>query len=132
MLVTGGYDGEPEWLRGTSGYTGVLVEMNGDWATVELDDELVLEWTGPPETGWLNFGQGSAKKQGSLVIARGRWLALSHGWEDQRWEEPIGRLHVSVCAQKPDFSLVPAGGGIGAWVESHAAMCHVGDTYATG
>jgi hypothetical protein len=127
VLVTDGYDGdESAWLQGGAGYVGTVVDLTGNWAAVELDDELVLD-ANEATGGWPDFGSGSAKQLGSLTQARGRWLAVAHGWVGQQWSEPIARLQVGLCSEKPDLSNIPEGGGIGAWVESHATMSHVGD-----
>ena len=42
VIVTGGYDQDPEWLAGGAGYSGILRELTAKWAVVELEDELVL------------------------------------------------------------------------------------------
>lgn len=122
VLVTGGYDAEPTWLAGGHGYVGTLRDIVGDYAAVELDEELELQAGGHR---WQDFGDGSAAAIRELDVARGKWLALSQGWMDQRWEEPTGRLHVGLCSQRPGLGTIPAGGGIGVWVESHAGMKHV-------
>jgi hypothetical protein len=62
---------------------------------------------------------------GQRRVASGRWLALADGWVGQEWTEPIGRLHVGLCAERPVPSATPPGGGIGVRVESHATMRHV-------
>ena len=41
VLVTGGYDADPDWLRGRAGYTGTLIDIRGSWATW-------LDWASPP------------------------------------------------------------------------------------
>ena len=124
VLVTGGYDGdESAWLQGGDGYIGTVVDLAGSWAAVELDDELVLDASEAPG-GWPDFGSGSATQLATLTRARGRWLALAHGWVGQRWSEPIARLQVGLCSEMPDLRSIPEGGGIGAWVESHATMRH--------
>ena len=118
VVVVGGYDNAPAWLQGGDGYCGTLVAWHGGRATVELDDELDLRGT------WSDFGSGSSEQLGTVPRARGRWLALALAWVDTAWEEPIPRLHVSVCADPPDLAAIPPGGGVGAWVESHATMRH--------
>ena len=116
MLVTGGYDMTPTWLKGGAGYQGTVVEMTDEWATVELDRELVVEGR------WHDFNNGSRGPIREVSVARGRWLALSHGWVGQGWSEPIHRLHVGLCSERPNLGAIPQGGGVGAWVESHATM----------
>jgi hypothetical protein len=112
VLVTDGYDGdESAWLQGGAGYVGTVVDLTGNWAAVELDDELVLD-ANEATGGWPDFGSGSATQLGSV---------------GQQWSEPIARLQVGLCSENPDLSNIPEGGGIGAWVESHATMSHVGD-----
>lgn len=91
---------------------------------MELDDELTLDAV-EGDGGWPDFGSGSVAQRGVLSTARGRWLALAHGWVGQEWREPIVRLHVGLCSERPDIHNIPAGGGIGAWVESHATMNHL-------
>jgi hypothetical protein len=122
VLVTGGYDMEPEWLNGGDGYIGTLTEVTGASATVELDTELELKAT---DGGWLDFGGGGDTAIGRVRAARGRWLAVTGAWEGHEWSEPIGRLHVALCRTAPDLAGVPEGGGIGVWIESHATMRHV-------
>ena len=123
VLVTGGYDMDPEWLQGGPGYIGTIREVANKWAVVELPSELAL--TAADGDGWSDFGQGSQSELGRLPIARGRWLALTLAYVGAEWRDPIGRIHVGLCAQRPDFTKVPSGGGIGAWLESHATLCHV-------
>ena len=120
VLVTGGYDLDPPWLKGRQGYTGTLVELRGTWAVVELDEEVLLNGE------WPDFGSGSRKEVGSQRTPKGRWLALAFGWVGDVWSSPTGRLHVGLCSDKPKLGSVPLGGGIGAWVESHATMQHLG------
>jgi len=123
VIVTGGYDQNPVWLRGGVGYSGTLVEIAGTRAIVQLDDELVLE--APAGRGdWADFGQGNAKQCGTLHVARGQWLVLMQGWVGGEWCEPTGRLHVGLCSFRPALDEIPHGGGVGAWVESHAGMRH--------
>jgi hypothetical protein len=128
VLVTGGYEQHPEWLGGGGGYAGTLVALAGSWAAVELDEELVIERAAGHEGGWPDFGTGSESQAGLLLTARGRWLALSQAWRGWAWKEPIGRLHVGLCPERPDIDSVPRGGGIGAWVETHATMEHLVDS----
>lgn len=124
VLVTEGYDGdESAWLQGGDGYVGTIADLAGNWATVELDHELVLDASGG--TGWPDFGSGSATQVGTLARARGRWLALAQGWVGLQWRDPIAPLQVGLCSQMPDIRKIPEGGGIGAWVESHATMRHL-------
>lgn len=37
----------------------------------------------------------------------------------------MGRVHVGLLLMTPDIHNVPPGGGVGAWVESHATMGHL-------
>ena len=89
-------------------------------AVVELDEEVLLNGE------WPDFGSGSRKEVGSQRTPKGRWLALAFGWVGDVWSSPTGRLHVGLCSDKPKLRSVPLGGGIGAWVESHATMQHLG------
>src|SRR5690242_14645816 len=91
VLVTGGYQNDPEWLHSGGGYIGNLVQVSGIHAVVELEGELSLT-TGRPE-GWAYFGTGSATERGRLTTASGRWLVLTRGWSGWEWREPTGRLH---------------------------------------
>lgn len=122
VLVTGGYDQDAEWLQGGSGYRGTIREISGKWAAVELTSEIVL--TAGRTDGWPDFGNGSQSELGRLQVANGRWLALTLGYVGAEWHDPIGRIHVGLCAQRPDLGQVPPGGGVGAWVESHATLHH--------
>ncbi len=123
VLVTGGYDPRPTWLGGGEGYVGTIDNIDRKYAVVKLDDEIVLQVSEGP--GWSDFGSGSAHEIRKIGIARGRWLALSHGWVGQEWREPIGRIHVGLLVAPPDVRDIPPGGGVGAWVESHATMRHL-------
>jgi hypothetical protein len=117
VTVGGGYDGDLSvWLRGGGGYAGTLIEIAGPVAVVELDDELVFSGD------WPDFGNGAPQAIGTVSEARGQWLALMQGWVGGTWTSPTGRFHVGLCATRPLASAIPPGGGIGRWVESHAAM----------
>ena len=109
---------EPRWLRGGDGYAGTLIDVIGDRALVRLDEELVLR----DAQGWADFGNGGSAAVRRVHAVRGWWLALAAGWEGHTWREPIGRLHVGLCQDRPDLEAVPDGGGVGVWVESHATM----------
>jgi hypothetical protein len=122
VLVTGGYDAEPEWLDGREGYTGTLTEVCGVHAAVRLDSDVALTAT---QGGWADFGGGNSSLVGRVQAPHGRWLVVTGAWEGHEWREPIGRLHVALCASVPDLAGVPPGGGIGVWVESHATMRHL-------
>jgi hypothetical protein len=126
VRVTGGFDQDPDWLEGKDGYTGSITLVEGDHAIVELDEVMELEWRGK-NGGFEDFGEGSFRKRGLEPRPRGQWLALMHGWAGQDWREPIGRLHVGLCASPPNFKKMPFGGGIGVWVESHATMILVSE-----
>lgn len=118
VLVRGGYYGDrSEWLAGGPGYTGTLRKLTAEAAAVELDDE--LELYARPGSRWRDFGCGSASALREVEVAKGRWLALLHGWVGQTWSDPV-RLHVGLCEDEPDLYAIPAGGGVGYWVESHA------------
>lgn len=118
VRVGGGYDGEgSDWLRGTLGYPGTIRKLTAQAAAAELDAELVLEASGGRL--WQDFGAGSGSVIREVDVARGRWLALMHGWVGQTWSDPV-RLQVGLCEAEPDLYAIPEGGGIGYWVESHA------------
>jgi hypothetical protein len=55
VVVTGGYDYEPAWLRGGDGYIGTIVELDGSVAVVEVDEEITLDGS------WEDFGEGAAQ-----------------------------------------------------------------------
>ena len=116
VVVSGGYDYEPAWLRGGDGYAGKLVELAGSVAVVELDEEITLDGS------WQDFGEGAPQALRTVSKARGRWLALLQGWVGGTWTNPTGRLHVGLCSERPRPRTIPRGGGIGCWVESHANM----------
>jgi hypothetical protein len=126
VLVTGGYDMQPDWLAGGSGYEGTLREIDGNHAVVELEEELVLTIPEGRRQGWAIFGTGSGTQLDRSPVSRGRWLVLTQGWVGHQRSEPTARLHVRLCGKQPSLSEIPPGGGIGAWVESHAGMRHVG------
>lgn len=117
VFVTGGYDYDPQWLGGREGYYGTLDTIQGASALVQLDEELMLEGG-----SWQDFGLGSVAALGTVEVARGRWLVLLQGWVGGTWTNPTGRLHVGLCATHPRLEDLPAGGGIGVWIESHAHM----------
>lgn len=117
VVVFGGYEGDMSlWLAGGSGYSGTLVEIAGPVAIVELDDELALAGS------WQDFGDGAPQAIATVSTACGRWLSLLQGWVGGTWTNPTGRLHVGLCANRPDPNAIPPGGGVGCWVESHAGM----------
>jgi len=120
VLVTGGYDQDAEWLRGGAGYSGTIRDISGKRAVLELSDEIVL--TTSRSDGWPDFGDGSQSEIARVPVARGRWLVLTLAYVGAEWRNPIARIHVNLCAQHPDLNQVPPGGGVGAWVESHATL----------
>src|SRR5687768_16793153 len=98
VRVHGGYDGDySDWLRGGDGYRGTIRKLTAEAAAIELDDELVLD--APPG---------------------------ANGWVEQTWADPV-RLQVGLCEDEPDLYAIPRGGGIGYWVESHAAIAVLSD-----
>lgn len=121
VRVSGGYDGpDSKWLRGGDGYRGTIVDLGPQTASVELDEELVLE----AEGGVLfkDFGEGSRQAIGEASTARGRWLVLMQAWVEGQWAgDSVAPLQVGLCATRPDLNRIPSGGGIGFWVESHAS-----------
>lgn len=125
VVVAGGYDMDPAWLAGGGGYIGTIVDIAGNRAVVELDDEIELHARSEP---WKDFGDGTLSAPAQRPVVRGRWLALMLGYVGHRWEDPIQRVHVGLCARRPDLAAALQGGqvgaGIGAWVESHATMRH--------
>jgi hypothetical protein len=119
ILVTGGYDMDPSWLQESPGYAGRLVAMTANAASVELDRELVLP--APAGVTWQDFGSGSKGPIREVETAQGGWLALMPGYVGFAWPVPGPRIHVGLCEEQPNLSGIPEGGGIGYWVESHAA-----------
>ena len=105
------------WLAGGPGYSGTVTAIDGPIAVVELD--VVLSLDGGP---WQDFGTGSASAVASVATAHGRWLVLMQGWVGGSWTVPARPLQVGLCPVSPDLRSIPAGGGIGFWVESHASM----------
>lgn len=122
VIVAGGYDMEPKWLAGGSGYSGRIEEIYGRWSAVRLDRPLSLS---APVDGWSDFGSGARQPITNLASANGEWLALALAYQRARWTGEVTRLHVAVCREQPDLQAIPAGGGVGVWVESHAAMSHL-------
>lgn len=122
VLVSDGYDGqESYWLRGGSGYSGTIIALSGDKASIELDDELVLEAT--DDWSYPDFGEGSLKAITEVKTARGRWLTAMQGWIGGTWEgDRVAPLQIGLCPKQPDLDRIPSGGGIGFWVESHARL----------
>jgi hypothetical protein len=114
IVVTGGYDMDPEWLASSpDGYTGTVVEFipgqnKPPAAVIALDTELVLP-----------VGAGAVR--GTPV--RGRYLVLELGLVGADWSTPTPRVHVELCEGRPparpwqDRSQGP-------WVESHATYLH--------
>jgi len=100
VRVYGGYDMDPEWLAGGSGYTGSVAafipsQNDGVAAVVRFDE--VIE---------LREGSGS-------------FAVLELGHTGATWSEDRPRLHVELC----DFEPPPVrwqDRRRGAWVESHA------------
>jgi hypothetical protein len=125
VLVTGGYDSQPDWLAGGVGYLGTVREIEGKRALVELDEELVLTIPTERKQGWAMFDTKSGTELDRSPVARGRWLVLTQGWVGQEWSEPTARLHVGLCEGMPVLKEIPPSRFIGAWVEGHAAMRHV-------
>jgi hypothetical protein len=119
-LVHHGYEGEDSaWLNGGPGYKGTIRKLTAQAAGVELDEEIEIK--APPGRSFEDFGMGSVSSQGTVAIARGRWLTLLHGWVGQTWTDPV-RLHVGLTEAEPDLYAIPESGGIGYWVESHAGI----------
>lgn len=122
VLVAGGYDMEPPWLAGGSGYSGRIEEIYGHRSAVRLDRTLSLS---APGDGWSDFGNAARQPITKVANATGEWLALALADHGAHWTGEVTRLHVSVCRERPDLEVVPAGGGVGVWVESHAAIAHL-------
>jgi len=123
VWLNGGYD-PPErriWLGGRAGYAGTLLDIQGDHAVVELDEEIALT---APDAWGEGFKLGILGDAQFVRVASGRWMVLTHGWVNQEWREPIGRLHVQLSAQRPDLTLNPQSEELGAWIEGHATMSH--------
>jgi hypothetical protein len=65
VVVSGGYDYEPAWLRGGDGYVGTLIELADSVGVVEVDEEITLKWTNP--TGRLNVGLCSERPRPTAI-----------------------------------------------------------------
>jgi hypothetical protein len=101
VVVTGGYDMDSAWLAGRHGYVGTIVNIAGNRAVVEADDEIGLHANGAP---WKAFGDGTAPVQIERWIVRGRWLALMRGYVGHRWED---RFSASASGSVHDSRISP-------------------------
>jgi hypothetical protein len=125
VLVTGGYDFEPDWLQGGYGYTGTIRELRGKFAVVLLDSELRLPSIDRKDPAWRIAGRRIDDPE-RIGSPRGTWLLLQQGWVGSVWNEPTDRLHVVLCIEEPMIEAALSNEVTGAWVESHAIMRHVG------
>lgn len=124
VLVTGGYDPNPDWLQDGSGYHGTICELRDKIAVVELDSELILPSMDRKDPAWRIWGR-KLEDPDRISSPRGKWLLLCQGWVGSVWNEPTDRLHVVLCDQEPNIEVNNANQISGAWVESHAQMCHI-------
>lgn len=110
VVVYGGYDMDPAWLAASpNGYSGEVVEFirgqnSEPAAVIALDTELVL-----PE--------GAGAVRGEEV--RGRYVVLELGHVGASWSTPSPRVHVELCAERPESTRGPDRQHR-AWIESHA------------
>jgi hypothetical protein len=100
VRVFGGYDYEPKWLAGGSGYDGTVVafipgQNENPAAVVRFDQEVVLS------------------------DARGECAVLELGHKGTTWATPKPRIHVELCDFEPEARRWQDRRQ-GAWVESHA------------
>jgi|SRR5271154_2129673 len=124
VLVTAGYEPEPQWLKGGAGYAGIISAIAGHRALVKLQGEIRLT-SNVDQPPWKDFGTGNAVAERETHEAVGRWLVVTLGYEDAMWTDPILRLQVNLCDFSPRLGSIPDGGGVGVWVESHATMRHL-------
>jgi hypothetical protein len=107
ILLSGGYDFEPAWLRDRDEVIGRFCKsipgQNRDAAwVVELHEPITA------------VGDVRGKRQEKT----GRYLVLELRYVGQVWENE-GTVHVELCESEPAAALWPDR-EIGAWVESHA------------
>ncbi|MFZ5841795.1 MAG: hypothetical protein ACOY3E_02755 [Pseudomonadota bacterium] len=84
--IGGGYDMEPAWLNGGSGYTGTVLEF------LESESEkttVLVELDAP-----LSFNQVTSSE-----------VLLSLRYVGAKWTEQE-TCHVTLCAKKPNFHLI--------------------------
>jgi len=124
VLVTGGYDFDPDWLQGANGYIGTIRELSGKFAVVLLDSELHLPPIDRKDPAWRIAGKRIDDPE-RIGSPRGTWLLLQQGWVGSVWNEPTHRLHVVLCIEEPRIESATSNEVNGAWVESHAIMRHV-------
>jgi hypothetical protein len=127
VLVNGGYEYAPDWIQGGSGYYGTIREIRGKYAVVLLDSELSLPLIDREDAAWRIWGRKLDDPE-RIRSPRGQWLLLRQGWVGSVWKEPTDRLHVVLCEQEPTIAAADLNQVSGAWVESHAQICHVPTT----
>jgi hypothetical protein len=88
VKVTGGYDADPTWLDGGTGYVGRIEAIVGKWAAIKLDSEVILS---APKSGWDDVGEGASNSQGKTQTACGDWLAIALAYKGAEWKKPIAR-----------------------------------------
>jgi hypothetical protein len=107
IIVSGGYDVEPEWLAGTPQVCGRVVKwipgQNAQPACVVLLDA--------PLTATGDVGGRRERRTGEFLVLELRYVG-------QEWEES-GTVHVELSEVEPEDEP-RADREVGAWVESHA------------
>jgi hypothetical protein len=127
VFVCGGYDRDPEWLQGGSGYYGSIRGLRGKHAVVELDSPLNLPSILRKDPAWRIWGR-NIDDPDRINTPRGKWLLLVQGWVGSSWNEPTDRLHVVLCDEEPTTESAEENKIYGAWIESHAQMSRVAPT----
>jgi hypothetical protein len=100
VRVSGGYDYQPDWLAGGTGYTGTVVafipgQNEREAAVVRFDEKLVL------------------------ADAEGQYAVLELGHVGSSWATAQPRIHIELCDFEPAARRWQDRRQ-GAWVESHA------------
>ena len=109
LVVSGGYDMDPEWLRGMGAVTGSVeawLERPGGPAAcvVRLDSPLTA----------------AGDVHGRRESRTGDHLLLSPRYQGQGWDSDDRTVHVVLCEGRPAEDTFEAWFALGAWVESHA------------
>jgi len=107
VVVTGGYDYEPQWLGGSTSVQGVVLK----WIPGQNVEPACVVLLAEPLTAGGLVGTDQE-------IMTGSHLVLELRYEGQAWEGS-GTVHVELCPSEPQ-PLKWEDRSPGAWVESHA------------